>query len=204
MVKNNIITNISQLDLNKKYSYADYLLWQLDDMVELIKGKIFRMSPAPTNNHQQISIGIASYFFMFLEGKKCKVYSAPFDVRLPIKSKTSDKEIFTVVQPDICIVCDLDKLDKRGCLGAPDLVVEILSKSTAQKDLNEKYKLYEQAGVKEYWIVHPEEQTLLIYSLVDGFYQPSKLYASNEIVSVGIFEDFELDLSKVFEEMDFD
>jgi len=204
MVKNNIITDISQLDLNKKYSYADYLLWQFDEMVELIKGKIFRMSPAPNSNHQKISSNLHGEFYIYLKNKKFELYSALFDVRLPIKNKNSDEEIYTVVQPDISIICDPEKVDKRGCLGAPDLVVEILSKSTSKKDLKDKYKIYEQAGVKEYWIVHPVEQTLLIYTLVDGVYKPSKLFAKDDIVSVGIFEDFKLDLTDIFEEMEFE
>ena len=201
MVKNNIITDISQLDLNKKYSYADYLMWQFDEMVELIKGKIFRMSPAPNNNHQIISSNLHGEFYFYFRNKKCRLYHAPFDVKLPIKNKNADEEIHTVVQPDICIVCDLEKLDKRGCLGAPDLIVEISSKSTAQKDLTYKYEIYEQAGVKEYWIVKTEDQTLLIYTLVDGVYQPSKLFAKDEIVSPSLFEDFTLDLSEVFKNL---
>jgi len=169
-------------------------------MVELIKGKIFRMSPAPNANHQRISSRIHFYVFQYLIEKKCEVFAAPFDVRLSVSNKKSDENIYTVVQPDICIICDTEKVDKQGCIGAPDLIVEILSKSTSKKDLTDKYEIYEQAGVKEYWIIHPEEQTLLIYSLVDGFYQPSKLYAKDEIISVGIFEDFKLDLSNIFEE----
>jgi len=200
MVKNNIITDISQLDLNKKYSYADYLMWQFDEMVELIKGKIFRMSPAPSTNHQKISSKLHGELYIYLKDKKCELYSAPFDVRLP-KDKNSDEEIYTVVQPDICVVCDPEKLDKKGCVGAPDLIVEISSNSTSKKDLTYKYEIYEQAGVKEYWIVKIEDQTLLIYTLVDGVYQPSKLFAKDEIVSPSLFEDFTLDLSEVFKNL---
>ena len=201
MVENNIITDISQLDLNKKYSYSDYLLWQFDEMVELIKGKIFRMSPAPTSNHQIISGNVFAKFHIFLEDKKCKIYPAPFDVRLPIKNQNADEDIYTVVQPDICIICDPEKVDRRGCLGAPDLIIEILSKSTSEIDRKDKYKIYEQAGVKEYWIVNPKEQTLLINTLVNDVYKPSRLFAKNEIVSTSIFKDFTLDLAKVFKDL---
>ena len=128
-----MITSISQLDLNKKYTYADYLTWQFDEMVELIKGRIFRMSPAPKRLHQEFSGNVFSEFHNYLKIKPCKVYEAPFDVRL-IKNKNKDnKQIETVVQPDICIICDLDKLDDYGCIGSPDLIVEIVSKASKKR-----------------------------------------------------------------------
>lgn len=143
-------TNIDQLDLNGTYSYADYLKWQFDDFVEIIKGKVYKMPPAPTRYHQDISREIerpiANYFYK----KTCKVYSAPFDVRFPINGEERENAIYTVVQPDICVICDYKKLDDKGCLGAPDLIIEIASPSTAKKDLNEKFNLYESAGVREY------------------------------------------------------
>lgn len=102
----------------------------------------------------------------FLEGKKCELFAAPFDVRLPLSPKQkTDKEIITVVQPDLCVVCDPTKIDERGCLGAPDWIIEILSRHTSTKDLHDKFDVYEEAGVKEYWVVHPQEQTVLLYVL---------------------------------------
>jgi Uma2 family endonuclease len=115
-----------------RYTYADYLTWQIDEMVELIKGRVFRNSAAPRRIHQEISGKVFTRLFNFLEGKECGVYSAPFDVRLPVKSKR-DEDIDTVIQPDICVVCDKSKLDEMGCIGAPDLIIEILSPGSNNK-----------------------------------------------------------------------
>ena len=149
---------LADLDINKVYSYADYFKWKFEERVELIRGYIFKMSPAPNVRHQQLSAEIGGQLWSFLRGKKCQVFTAPFDVRLPRKS-TDDKEIITVVQPDICVICDPSKLDKRGCLGAPDIVVEILSPGNNTKELKNKYEVYEEAGIKEYWVVSPQDNT---------------------------------------------
>src|SRR5690554_2567999 len=122
---------------------------------------------APRRIHQEISIIVSNKLYNFLKGNKCKVYSAPFDVRLPIKSKKHE-DIDTVVQPDICVVCNPEKLDDLGCIGAPDLIVEILSPGNNRKELQNKYEVYEESGVKEYWIIHREERTLLVYTLKTG------------------------------------
>ncbi len=197
-----MITDINQLDFSKRYTYADYLTWQFDEMVELIRGKIYKMSPAPKESHQNIS---GEFFYQikhFLKKKKCKIYHAPFDVvlPLPLKKQTPDK-IDTVVQPDISVICDLSKITEKGCTGAPDWIIEILSKGTINKDLNEKFEIYQHAGVKEYWIVHPTDQTVLVYHLDEnGKYQlqRQKPFLSGEKVSVGVFENFEIDLKEVF------
>lgn len=126
-----------------RYSYADYLGWQMDEMVELIKGKVFRSAAAaPKRIHQKISGKIFNRLFNFLEVQKCEVYEAPFDVRLPIKSRKNE-DIDTVVQPDICVICDKSKLDDLGCVGAPDLIIEILSPGNNKKELKSKYEVYE-------------------------------------------------------------
>lgn len=144
---------LSDLDINKQYSYADYLLWQFQERVELIKGKLFKMPPAPSRRHQEVSKIIDWHFTSYFRGKSCKVYNAPFDVRLPKKTKT-DQKVYTVVQPDLCIICDKSKLDKRGCIGAPDLVVEILSPGNTKKEMREKFEVYQESGVREYWLVN--------------------------------------------------
>lgn len=131
----------------------------------------------------------------FLKGKKCQAYIAPFDVRLPVKSKRDDK-IYTVVQPDICVVCDPEKLDDRGCIGAPDLVVEVLSPGNKQLELQHKYEVYESSGIKEYWIMDPDSQTLLIYTLKDGKYQASRLMTTGDKAKSSVLEGFELDLGE--------
>ncbi|MFA9213910.1 MAG: Uma2 family endonuclease [Candidatus Methylacidiphilales bacterium] len=183
------------------YSYADYLSWTMDEMVEIIKGKVFKMSPAPKKIHQKISWNLSREIGVYLKNKKCQAFSAPFDVRLPIKSKKNE-DIFTVVQPDICIICDLDKLDDAGCIGAPDLIIEILSKGNNKKELKNKYEVYEESGVKEYWIIHPEEQTLLINKLVDGKYVPSRLLTTGDEITTPILPEFVLNLNDVFDKLD--
>ena len=188
----------SDLDLTKTYSYADYLQWTFEDRLELIKGKIFKMTPAPNLYHQDISAIVSNELFNFLKGKSCKVYSAPFDVRLPRKSDNVNEKIYTVVQPDICVICDLKKLDKRGCTGAPDIVIEILSPGNNEKELRNKYEVYEEAGVTEYWIISPQDKTFFKYTLVDGHFQPSKLMTIGDVITTVVLPGFELDLRTVF------
>ncbi len=181
------------------YSYADYLTWKIDDMMELIRGKAFKWAAAaPGMSHQKVSLRLASALFTFLKGKPCQVFQAPFDVRFPVKSKKSD-EIDTVLQPDLCVVCDESKLDEAGCIGAPDLVVEILSPGNNRKELKLKYEVYEESGVKEYWVIHPTEQTLLVYTLVNGKYQPSGLFVAGDVVESTCIEGFKLNLEEIFE-----
>lgn len=137
-----VITSLSQLDLNNKYSYADYLTWKFEDAVELIKGQILPLV-APNRKHQAIVRDLTGFFFNFLQNKPCEFYPAPFDVRLydHHKSIRANKEVFTVVQPDICIICDPSKLDDKGCEGAPDLVIEILSRQFCQRNACKKTPL---------------------------------------------------------------
>jgi len=184
-----------------KYSYADYLTWQIDEMVEIIKGKVFKAAAAPRRKHQEVSGRVFTRLHNFLENNTCKVFIAPFDVRLHVKSK-KDEDIFTVVQPDICVVCDRSKLDQAGCIGAPDLIVEILSPGNNKKDIKYKYEVYEESGVQEYWIIHPDEQTLLVYTLTDGSYVPSRLFTIGDVVSSQCVTGFDLDVEDVFRDLD--
>jgi len=180
------------------YSYADYITWTIEERFELIKGKVFKMN-APRRMHQKVSGHIFYSFYSALRGKSCDVYEAPFDVRLP-KSSLKNEDIFTVVQPDICIICDPSKLDDAGCIGAPDLVVEILSPSNNRKELKFKFDVYEENGVKEYWIVSPEAQTLQINVLVKNSYQSSRLYSHGDVVGSSILPGYELNVSDIFED----
>jgi Uma2 family endonuclease len=188
---------LASLDLNKSYTYADYYKWNFDERVELINGRIFEMSPAPNRIHQELSGEIYHRLKGFLQNNPCKVYSAPFDVRLPRKSN-DDKDIITVLQPDLCVICDPSKLDYRGCIGAPDIVVEILSPSTNKKELKYKYEVYEEASVKEYWVVFPVEKTMLIYTLVNGKFSPSRLMVSGDTVTSAVLPGFSLNLTELF------
>ncbi len=134
-----------------------------------------------------------------MKDRQCDVYAAPFDVRLPNYAEASDKEIFTVVQPDIVVVCDASKLDERGCMGAPDLVIEILSPYTAAKDMKIKRDLYEQHGVREYWLVHPTDKTFMVYCLrQDKQYAKAEIYASQDIVESTVIEGLKIELTDLF------
>ncbi len=194
-----------QLDIHKRYSFADYLTWFDGKRRELWDGFIKKMTPAPLSEHQLISFNLSGELYLFKRKNKCdcRFFEAPFDVRFPKIDETSDDKIFTVVQPDIVIVCDKSKLDKRGCMGAPDFIAEIISPATAERDMVDKYKLYEAEGVREYWIVFPTEQFINAYFLVNGKYQLTGVYTREHNILVKIFDtDFEIDLKNVFEEED--
>lgn len=196
------ITQLSQLDLTASYSYADYLTWQLNEAVELIKGKIQLMSPAPNVKHQRLSIYLSSRLFYYFENKACQVFSAPFDVRLYDRTKSLlvNKEITTVVQPDICVICDNSKLDEQGCNGAPDWIIEILSKGNSKKEVKIKHALYAESGVKEYWLVFPYEEVVQQFVLNDenNSYQLVNSYAGDDVAVPYLFADLAIDLSVLF------
>jgi len=146
----------------RHYRYADYLGWPDDVRYELIDGVAWLMAPAPTRRHQEL---VGELFFQVreaLEGRPCRAYVAPFDVRLP-RGDEADADIDTVVQPDVLVVCDPAKLDERGLRGAPDWVIEVLSPATAGHDQTRKLAAYERAGVPEVWLVHPSDRVLTIY-----------------------------------------
>lgn len=190
---------VEEPDPSLSYTYADYLKWKFEEQVELIRGKIFRMSPAPAPLHQQISIKLSSRIFAFLERKKCQVFAAPFDVRLPVKNKKKDNEITTVVQPDICIICDESKIDGRGCLGAPDLIIEILSPGNTHKEVKLKHEIYEEAEVKEYWVVYPVEQNIAVFILNEnGKYDGAKIYAGNDHIKSIAVKRLTIKLDDIF------
>ena len=194
-----MITSLNQLDLNKKYTYADYLTWQLQERVELILGKIFRMSPAPKTDHQSVLTALTASIYNFLRERPCKVFPAPFDVRLPLNPGDPDDKTDTVVQPDICVVCDTQKIDTKGCNGAPDLVVEIISQSSVKKDLHEKYQLYENTGVKEYWIVYPSDKSLIIHRLDENNkYQPSRMLTEGDVATSTVLYGLKIELDEAF------
>jgi Uma2 family endonuclease len=192
---------LADLDLNKTYTYADYYKWQFEERVELIKGKIFKVGPTPNPVHQQLLGDIFTLLKTFLPRKPCKVFFAPFDVRLTDKSM-DDKDIITVLQPDICVVFDRTKVDKRGCIGAPDLVVEVLSPGNSAKELRNKYEVYEEAGVKEYWVVSPQNQNFLIYTLHDGKFQLSPVKMPGDVVTSFVLPGFSIDLTELFSDID--
>lgn len=188
------------LNPERRYTYADYLTWADGVRKEILNGIVKIMSPAPARLHQRISRCLTDQFSQFLKRKKCEVYYAPFDVRLPKLDQASDDAIYTVVQPDICIVCDPEKLDDRGCIGAPELIAEIVSPGSATRDIKEKFVIYEEAGVLEYWIVRPEEKSVEVFLLSEkGKYELGGIYTETDKVPVAILnKELEIDLAEVF------
>jgi len=197
------ITQLSQLDPNGTYSYADYLTWRLEESVELIKGKIMAMSPASSRRHQTVAGNLFLSLGSHFKHKQCNVYLAPFDVKLYDRRKSlrKDREVFSVVQPDLCVICDKEKLTEQGCDGAPDWIIEILSPGNSRKEVRLKYDLYQESGVTEYWLVFPYEQIVQQFVLDEnGKYQLHALYPGNEIVAPYLFPDLQIDLNDVFAE----
>ena len=189
------------LDMNKRYSYADYLTWMDDARRELLDGFIKLMTPAPSRRHQRISATMMKILGVYLEKKRCEVYHAPSDVRLPKgKLAKSDRQIYTVLQPDIYIICDLAKMDDRGCLGAPDLIIEIISAKNSKYDIKDKFEIYQEHGVKEYWIVNPNDENVNVFVLDEkGKYRLVGMYAGDDKIPVNIFNgDLQVDLTEVF------
>lgn len=189
------VLNFSDLDLTKQYTYSDYMLWQFQERVELIKGFILKMSPAPNRFHQTVSQNLNFEILTFFKKHPCNVYVAPFDVRLPVKAKKKDS---TVVQPDLCIICDDAKLDEQGCKGAPDLIVEIVSPTNRKHNLDTKFNLYQEAGVLEYWIVEPLERMVLVYTLREGIYIGLKPQIEGNIIESVLFPELKVAVDDVF------
>ena len=195
-----MITSLTDLDFNKQYSYADYLTWQFTERVELLKGFIRQMS-APSVKHQRASMRLSGMMDNFFRKSTCEVFHAPFDVRLynSRESKLADKDIYTVVQPDLCVICEPEKLDERGCNGAPDWIIEILSPNNPQTDLRDKYALYQENGVQEYWIVFPNEQIIEQFVLQNGTYYLHNAYGKADTATPFLFPELTIPLQDVFE-----
>ncbi|MDR2972055.1 MAG: Uma2 family endonuclease [Bacteroidales bacterium] len=189
----------------RRYSYADYLLWTDDLMREIIDGVVHLFS-APAREHAAVipPFIVRAWSYIRKRKAKCKIYTAPFDVRLPRNGETEDDKIFDVVQPDICVICDPSKLDDRGCIGAPDLVVEVNSPSTGKRDLNLKFSLYERSGVKEYWVIFPNDKAVTVFLLQDdGKYDNGTTYEvlyKTTQVPVQTLEGLVIDLEELFED----
>ncbi len=189
------ITNLNQLNLNKAYTFQDYLSWKFVENVELLKGYISKMSPSPSSGHQNIASQIYKEIAWYLKGNTCKSFFAPFDVYLPhIKGDGQ-----TVVQPDICVVCDVTKIEKKGCIGSPDLVIEILSPGNVKKEIKDKYEIYQEAKVKEYWLVYPAEQVLQVYLLEKNKYVGLRPLTTGDTYKSKVLKDFEIAVETIFE-----
>jgi Uma2 family endonuclease len=179
----------------RHFTYADYKEWELDEgeRYELIDGEAFAMS-APNTRHQAILTELLGRFYVYLQGKPCKVFPAPYDVRLFYEEDESDD---TVVQPDIMVICDKDKIGEDGCHGAPDLVIEILSPSNTATEMEKKFLLYQEAGVREYWIVDSENNTLKVHRFQDSEIL-TNTYKTADTVPVAVLPGFSIALEQVF------
>ena len=186
-------------DLNKKYTFADYLTWADNKRRELIDGFVKIMTPAPKRAHQQVASNLHGLLWNYLRKKPCEIYNAPFDVRFLKNGQADPKAIDTVVQPDISIICDPAKLDEYGCLGAPDMIIEIVSPGNSNRDVSDKFALYQRHGVREYWIVHPNDQTVNVFILKEGQFILEGMYGYGSTVKVNIWDGFEIDLTDVFD-----
>jgi len=189
---------VEEPDLSGTYSAAHYMRWKLEELVELIRGKIVKMSPAPSSDHQSISAELTSQVVSFFKKRKCRAFHAPFDVYL-VHPDQDYKTTQNIVEPDLCIICDPEKIRKFGCVGAPDLVVEILSPSTSKKDQKDKFELYEEYGVREYWIVFPESKSVMVYVLKNGQYTSHRPVTEAETLRSITFPKLEIKLQDVFE-----
>lgn len=185
------------LPKEERYTLSDALTWDEREHIELLEGTPIMMAP-PSRAHQEISGALFAQLHNYLEGKKCRVYAAPFAVRLFERPGDRPENVDTLVEPDLSVVCDPDKLDDIGCKGAPDLIIEVLSPSTQRHDRLTKYNLYERAGVKEYWIVSPDERTVQVSVLTDGRYRVLEVYTEQDIAKVHVLDGCFIELSRVF------
>ncbi|MCS6969130.1 MAG: Uma2 family endonuclease [Cytophagales bacterium] len=195
-----MITSLAELDSSQRYSYADYLTWKFAERIELLKGYIRRMA-APGVKHQKISARLTKSLLLFFENKQCEVFHAPFDVRLYDRRRSvlEDKEVYTVVQPDLCVVCDAEKLaDGRGCNGAPDWIIEIISPASAITDTKDKFELYQEAGVGEYWIVYPNEAIVQQYVLQQGRFVYENVFTAEDKATSALFPHLQISMAEVF------
>jgi len=195
------ITSLAQLDPNGSYTYADYLGWKFQEFVELIRGKLMRPMAGPSALHQEVSQRFEYPILTFLRQSQCRMFHAPLDVRLTRDTGNGDAQIRTVVQPDIFVVCDKSKIDARGCLGAPDWIIEILSPGNSAHDTKIKFDLYEENGVREYWIVVPGLQTVQTYLLdAAGRYQLATEYAEPGPMPVATLPGLAIEWGDIFAE----
>lgn len=183
----------------ERHTYADYCGWRAEVRYELIDGVAYAMAPAPSPRHQELVGEIFRQVADALEGKPCRVYLAPFDVRLP-RGNEADDDIESVVQPDLSVICDRAKIDERGCRGAPDWVVEVPSPSTAGHDMILKRDLYERHGVSEYWIVHPTDRVVTIYTPIDGAYGKPDVHELQGELAARVLPEVVIDWERVLVE----
>lgn len=185
---------MSKPDEKTIHTYKEWLSW--DGSWELINGKAYSMSPAPNALHQFVVGELQFALRLYFQNQSCYVFSAPFDVLFSESNQYDAPD--HVSQPDLSVVCSKDQIAKNGCHGAPSLIIEVLSPSTALKDFNEKFNLYQKFGVQEYWIVDPGNRTVHVYSLLDGIYQVRDPYLENDVIQSIRYSDFRLPVKQLF------
>jgi Uma2 family endonuclease len=190
--------NEPAFDYSQSYTYGDYLKFDIEEMVEIIRGKIFWMSSAPRIKHQGISGNLFATIHSMLKGKSCKVFNSPVDIVLPIENKKRNKST-TVVQPDICVICDPKIIEEKAIFGVPDFIIEIVAGKDVKKDTQIKFDLYQEAGVGEYWIVLADIKLVEVYILENGKYQRLNAFSEDDIVPVKTIPGLEISIEEIFE-----
>lgn len=187
------------IDPIKTYTYKDYILYDENERIEIIEGKIYNMSPAPSRIHQKLITEILFKIRSYIEANngECEVYPSPFDVILKNDNETID-ESKNIVQPDISVICDKSKLTDKGCNGSPDMIVEIVSPYNPNNDFIRKLNLYDKYKVNEYWIVNPMKQNILVYKLDNNeSYGMPDIYTFKDKIKVGIYDNLEIDFDSI-------
>jgi len=184
--------------VNQRFTYKDYLTWPKTQPGEILKGVAYARSPAPSVQYLEVLGNLYLAFGNYLRNKQGRVFPFPFEVRLPENPEQKDEDIQTVVQPDLTVVCNEERLDEKGCKGAPDLIIEVLAENTLHRDLYIKLRLYEKAGVPEYWVVHPKDKTALVFILEGDTYNAPSLYRAEDEITVGVFPDLKISLKEIF------
>lgn len=182
----------------KNYTYAEFVGIEEELLCEVLDGKIISMSPSPTPKHQDVVDELTAEFKFYLRGKECMAFSSPIDVCLFADKETKMDDIKDWLQPDLMVVCDKNKIGEKYIVGAPDIVIEVLSPSTARNDRLIKFNSYEKAGVEEYWIVDPYNMSVEIYSLSGRTYKQAGVFGKDDVLTVTIFEDMKINLKNIF------
>ncbi|WP_412994257.1 Uma2 family endonuclease [Neobacillus sp. 3P2-tot-E-2] len=190
----------------KIITYKEYASWDEDKRCEVLDGKIISMAPSPQPSHQEISMQISNEIGSYLRGKVCRAFAAPIDVFLfeDTRHKWIDENVRNWVIPDFIVVCDPDKIKQNKILGAPDLVVEIISSSSAKIDRIDKRLAYQRAGVKEYWIIDPANQLVEVYQLRNHSLELQNVYKREDTIPVHVLNSLEIDLTVIFPERESD
>lgn len=186
--------------IEQHFTYADYLHWPDDERWELIDGQAYAMAPAPTISHQTLVGQLFRQIDEALDGAPCRALIAPLDVLLPVADE-ADEQTGTIVQPDILVVCDPAKITERNVRGAPDWIIEVLSPATARYDHIIKRALYERAGVREYWLVHPVDRVITLYTLKNGLYGGPEIVDMAGQRSPAIFPEMEIDWQVILDKL---